>query len=52
MPFPTICRDFAEVLEVVKGEKGKSVAVTSPERAQQVNDTERPGFFDQIHRVL
>lgn len=46
------CREFAEVLEVVRGEKGKVVAVTSPERAQAVNETERPGFFNEIHKVL
>ena len=48
----TTCRDFAEVVEHVKGKQGKVVAVTSPERAQAVNDKERPGFFDNIHKVL
>jgi len=45
-------RDFAEVVECVKGDKGKVVAITSPERAQAVNEKERPGFFDAIHKVL
>ena len=39
-------------MEHVKGQQGKVVAVTSPERAKAVNDKERPGFFDQIHKVL
>lgn len=47
-----MCRDFAEVVEAVKGKQGKVVAVTSPDRAQAVNERERPGFFDQIHKVL
>lgn len=47
-----LCRNFAEVVEHVKGEQGKVVAVTSAERAQAVNDKERPGFFDKIHKVL
>ena len=45
-------RDFGEVLECVKGDKARVVAVTSPERAQAVNEKERPGFFDEIHKVL
>lgn len=46
------CRDFAEVLECVKGPKARVVAVTSAERASAVNDKERPGFFDSITKVL
>ena len=46
------CRDFADVLECVKGDKARVVAVTSGSRANEVNDTERPGFFDQITKVL
>ncbi|KAL0031729.1 hypothetical protein WJX79_003426 [Trebouxia sp. C0005] len=45
-------RDFADVLECVKGDKARVVAVTSGSRANEVNDTERPGFFDQITKVL
>jgi len=45
-------RDFAEVLECVKGPKARVVAVTSAERASAVNDKERPGFFDSITKVL
>ena len=47
-----VCRQFADVLECVKGDKAKVVAVTSASRAKEVNDTERPGFFDQITKVL
>ena len=46
------CRDFGDVLEIVKGDKARAVAVTSPERAQAVNDKERAGFFDKIHKIL
>ena len=46
------CRAFADVLECVKGDKARVVAVTSSSRAKEVNETERPGFFDQITRVL
>ena len=46
------CREFADVLECVKGEKARVVAVTSNSRANEVNDTERPGFFDKITKVL
>ncbi|KAK9810180.1 hypothetical protein WJX72_006221 [[Myrmecia] bisecta] len=45
-------REFADVLEVVRSDKAQVVAVTSAERAQAVNDKERPGFFDKIHKVL
>ena len=47
-----MCREFADVLDCVRGEKGKVAAVTSSERAQAVNETERPGFFDEVHKVL
>ena len=40
------------MLECVKGDKARVVAVTSSSRAKEVNETERPGFFDQITRVL
>ena len=40
------------MLECVKGDKGKVVAITSQERAQAVNEKERQGFFDAIHKVL
>ena len=46
------CRQFADVLECVRGDKARVVAVTSGSRANEVNDTERPGFFDQITKVL
>lgn len=46
------CSDFADVLDAVRGEKGKVAAVTSLERAQAVNEKERPGFFNEIHKVL
>ena len=46
------CRDFADVLECVRGDKARVVAVTSSSRANEVNDTERPGFFDAITKVL
>lgn len=46
------CRAFADVLECVKGDKARVVAVTSGSRAKEVNETERPGFFDQITKVL
>lgn len=45
-------REFADVLECVKGDKGRVVAVTSSERAKDVNEKERPGFFDEITRAL
>ena len=45
-------REFADVLECVRGKNARVVAVTSGSRAQEVNDTERPGFFDQITKVL
>ncbi|KAL3139941.1 hypothetical protein ABBQ38_004231 [Trebouxia sp. C0009 RCD-2024] len=45
-------RDFADVLECVRGDKARVVAVTSSSRANEVNDTERPGFFDSITKVL
>ena len=47
-----MAREFAEVIDSVRSDKAKVVAVTSSERAQAVNDTERPGFFDEIHKVL
>ena len=50
--FWLICRDFADVLECVRGDKARVVAVTSSSRANEVNDTERPGFFDKITKVL
>ena len=50
--FCFICRDFADVLECVRGDKARVVAVTSSSRANEVNDTERPGFFDKITKVL
>jgi len=44
-------REFGDVLDAVRGPKAKVVAVTSAERANAVNDKERPGFFDQITKV-
>ena len=46
------CREFADVLDAVRGPKAKVVAVTSAERANAVNDKEHPGFFDQITKVF
>lgn len=43
-------REFAEVLEVVKGDAARVVAVTSADKAKAVLD-ERPGFWD-IKKVL
>lgn len=45
-------REFADVLECVRGDKAQVVAVTSADRAREVNEKERPGFFDQITKVL
>lgn len=45
-------REFADVLECVKGPKAKVVAVTSAERAEAVNSKEKPGFFDSITKVF
>ena len=44
-------REFAEALEAIKG-KGQVVAVTNADRAQAVNEKERPGFFNEIIKVL
>ena len=44
-------RDFAEVLEAVRGPSAQVVVVTSPERAAAVN-VEQPGFFDNIIKVV
>ena len=46
-----LCRDFAEVLDCVKGPKARVVAVTSQERAEAA-DKERPGFFAKVHKTL
>ena len=46
------CRNFADVLGCVSGPEARVAAVTSLERANAVNDKERPGFFDKIHQVL
>jgi Zn-dependent M16 (insulinase) family peptidase len=45
-------REFADVLDAVRGPSGKVVAVTSPERAAAINETEQPGFFDKITKVF
>lgn len=45
------CREFAEAIDAVRS-KGQVVAVTNAERAQAVNDKERPGFFNEIIKVL
>ena len=45
-------RDFAEVLDCVSGPQARVAAVTSLERANAVNEKERPGFFDKVHQVL
>lgn len=47
-----LCREFADVLDAVRGPKAKVVAVTSPERAAAINETEQPGFFDKITKVF
>jgi Zn-dependent M16 (insulinase) family peptidase len=41
---------FADVLDAVR-KHGNVVAVTSPEKAELAN-AERPGFFDEIKRIL
>jgi hypothetical protein len=46
------CREFADVLDAVRGPSGKVVAVTSPERAAAINETEQPGFFDKVTKVF
>jgi Zn-dependent M16 (insulinase) family peptidase len=43
-------REFAEVLDAVR-KSGQVVAVTSPEKAELANK-ERPGFFQEIKRIL
>ena len=43
-------RAFAEVLEAVKGEAGRVVAVTSAEKAKAALE-QRPGFFE-VKKVL
>ncbi|KAK9864580.1 hypothetical protein WJX84_000690 [Apatococcus fuscideae] len=48
---PRHFKDFAEAIDAVKS-KGQVVVVTSAERAQAVNDKERPGFFNEIIKVL
>ena len=40
------------MLDCVSGKQARVAAVTSLERANAVNDKERPGFFDKIHQVL
>ena len=44
-------REFGDVLDAVRGPKGRVVAVTSPERAAAIN-AEQAGYFDKITRVL
>ncbi|KIY99606.1 Presequence protease 1 [Monoraphidium neglectum] len=43
-------REFAEVIEVVRGDAARVVAVTSPDKAAAVN-AERNGFWD-VKKVL
>lgn len=45
-----VTREFAEVLESVKGDAARVVAVTNADKAAAVN-AERPGFWD-IKKVL
>lgn len=45
------CREFADVLEAVRGDSAQVVAVTSSSRAEEANK-DRPGFFDKITKVL
>lgn len=46
------CREFAEYLNIVRDpERAKVVAVTSAERAEAALK-ERPGFFDEVTRIL
>jgi hypothetical protein len=42
---PSRRREFAEVLEVVRGEAGRVVAVTSADKAKAALE-QRPGFFE------
>ena len=46
-----LSRDFAEVLEAVRGPSAQVVVVTSPERAAAVN-VEHPGYFGNIIKVV
>ncbi len=40
------------MLDAVRGPNAKVVAVTNAERAKAINETERPGFFDEITKVF
>ncbi len=46
------CRNFSDYVSVVADPKyARVVAVTSPERAAAAQE-ERPGFFDEITKIL